>query len=141
MKRSFVLALILLISSFQAQALTLSNGTTVSRVELHFLSRCSGIPVDGEVSWSLAYANCMGRVRGLSDGHMLTTSVANGKVKPLWCVPSRTEDGVVYLSVIRWINQNIEEYQRINSRYTSHIEVATVTIFRALASTYECKIA
>jgi hypothetical protein len=108
-----------------------------------FLNACSGVTITSANSQLVAYTNCMGRIRGYSDGHMLTVALHNeifktDKVKPMWCVPSSQTDGEVIQSVLGWIDANPAVYTSNNTQYTG-LSGAYANITRALVDQYGCK--
>lgn len=125
-------------SAFASKPLTLSNGEIVSAAEVTFLEQCSAIKITEDVTWSLAYANCLGRVRGIVDGHALT--MVASKAQPWWCVPHKVSDGEVYHAVLSWATKYPREVANINKQSKTQIEAATVVTLRALIQAYPCKI-
>lgn len=115
----------------------------IAKIENGFLRVCTGVEVNDDLSYSLALVSCMGRTRGLADGHMLTVSLANRQggqaVRPMWCVPYNVTDGQLYTSVLQWVVFSNATYQEILKRSGSSAEAATLSIMRALMQTYPCK--
>ena len=109
-----------------------------------FLESCSGVVPINDKNELIAFTNCMGRVRGLSDGHTMTAAfvdTVDRKVARdirLWCEPKHTTDKQLFDAVTTWINQNQERAQEL-LKEQQLINASTAIVIAALHSTYPCK--
>lgn len=53
-----------------------------------YIHMCSGMDnLDRDATvYMMAYANCLGRVRGIADSHQLTVAMNPTRIKPMWCI-------------------------------------------------------
>lgn len=118
-----------------------------------FFQQCTGMPITSPEVETMAYLSCMARVRGMSDGHALTSQIfaikrgqlyQRGIVVPdmklqVWCIDNSKSDGEVFQSVINWINKNEELVNRLNTQYTNPNQVGIGIIITSLRETYPCQ--
>lgn len=134
MTKHYFLLLLLLVVIPSAHA---SDNTT------SFLSSCSGVTITSPNTKLVAYANCMGRVRGYADGHMISVMLHNAvshnnDIDVLWCIPQSQTDGQVIQSVLSWIDLNKADFTGITHQYKGVTGAYTV-ITKALVDKYPCK--
>jgi hypothetical protein len=100
--------------------------------ELRFLELCTGVSIVSRGSQDIAYANCLGRVRGFIDGHAMTV-VANPDIEPLWCVNQMQPDIEVYNEIVDWVVKNPVKYKSI----AAAAPPATASMMVAIAAAHE----
>lgn len=108
-----------------------------------FLEMCSGIQLTEEVA-PIATANCLGRIRGLSDGHLMTVRLAAADPSSrsniqLWCINTTTTDKQVFDAVSTWTTENETRFNEIVSQYESVPTATMAVIVAALHAAYPCE--
>lgn len=108
-----------------------------------FLEMCSGIQLTEEVA-PVATANCLGRIRGLSDGHLMTVRLAAADPTSrsniqLWCIDATTTDKQVFDAVSNWTVENEKRFTEIVSQYKAIPTATVAVVVAALHATYPCE--
>lgn len=136
-----MIALVLSVINLFHQPSTPTHTVDVNARSAHwaFLEQCSGLK--NEETVALAY--CMGRIRGLADGHQLTTRIVktdnpSGKNVELWCIDEKTTDGQLYDAVITWVVNNPTRYQKISEPYTDDQSKSMAAIIAGLHDSFPC---
>lgn len=122
-----------------------SLGLTPAQQRL--LSLCTGLelteePVTNELA-AIAVSNCIGRIRGLADGHTMTAHLVAAKLQNapdvrLWCIEEQVSDKQLLDTVVSWVEQNPARVKEIIGKFTD-TNAATSMIVTALNHSYPCK--
>lgn len=118
-----------------------NNPTTVAQIPYtSFISLCSGLDVSDQDVAMLGAANCLGRVRGIAEGHTLTVGLQppSSTNQPMWCISHTTTDRQLVDAVIKWSVNNSQAYVNYVNQL-SEDDAGTAIIVRALRETYSCK--
>lgn len=102
-----------------------------------FIAACAGVSeTNNDV---IAYANCLGRISGVSDGHQFTAQLTGDMRSDieLWCTPPRTTDGALMATVLNWIESNPDRYSEIMVQLHAPTGAVAV-IIAALHDAYPC---
>ena len=119
---------------------SLSVGVTPVSLESELLTMCTGLTaLDPDVK-PLAIASCLGRIRGFSDGHQMTTrmlSETEANRIALWCVSPQTTDIEVFQSVVKWSEANPERFY-VLSKSAAAPTATMLIVVAALHAQYPC---
>lgn len=105
-----------------------------------FIGACSGMDVSNPEVHLVALSECMGRVRGFVDGHMMTVAMnqmAGVRSVNLWCMASSKTSDQLLTNIMDWADANPEDYTNIRSKMDDE-NGATAVMIRALHATYPC---
>jgi hypothetical protein len=111
--------------------------------QISFLQVCTGLLINNS-NGSIAVANCLGRLRGLVDGHALTVQLASADPDAssgieLWCVAPSVSDKQLLDSVITWSTANNVRVKELVSEYTDPAAARTAVMIAALHASYPCE--
>lgn len=131
-----------LIHSTSNEKVSLSTDIT------EFFKLCTGVEIIDKETGYLAISNCMGRVRGLVDGHQMTvvmqqryaTEDRKQPAPQLWCVDEKVNDKQVLDTVLNWVNNNPAEFEQIVSTLGTDKSATTamaITV-KALHQSFPC---
>lgn len=113
---------------------------TDSTMSKDFIGACSGMDVSNPDVHLVALSECMGRVRGFVDGHMMTVAMnqlAGAKSINLWCMPTKVSSDQLLTNIMDWVDANPEDYTDVRSKMDDN-NGATAVMIRALRTTYPC---
>lgn len=106
------------------------------------LSLCTGIEVnDGTIA--IAYANCLGKVRGFVDSHNILVALAQASSQTnedlqLWCIPPNVNDKQLLDAMFSWVESNQARFIELAEMYGASDATASV-IISAMHAAYPCK--
>lgn len=107
-----------------------------SQNQLRYIEGCARLSITDTSTYNLAVANCLGRVRGFVDGHILTMEMLDNDLRPLWCVSPIISDGDVLESVLEVADEVAAATKQEIS--TTHSSIVGLTVF-AVSSRYSCE--
>jgi hypothetical protein len=96
------------------------------------------------MSGPIAVANCMGKIRGMSDGHSLTVQLASadpnnkGNIS-LWCVDERVTDQQLLDAVLTWTLAHTERYNVVTKGFVTDQSAAMAVMIASLHETFPCE--
>lgn len=118
------------------------SATDTTSSQVGALAVCTGLPIN-DSTIAVAYANCLGKVRGFVDSHNIIIELArassgtNGDLE-MWCVPPGVTDRQLLDSVFAWVNANPTRFDELVEMYTRSNATAAVLI-TSLHAAYPCK--
>ena len=108
-----------------------------------FLELCTGITVKDDGVRLIAVSNCLGRIRGFADGHLMTVRLANASGKDeglqLFCIDEKKTDRQVYEAVAGWVAKNPARFDEIVAQYESSATAAMAVNVAALHAAFPCQ--
>lgn len=109
---------------------------------IRFLEMCTGISIKDESVRVIAVSNCLGRIRGFADGHLMTVRLANAAGKDdglqLFCIDEKKTDRQVYEAVAGWVAKNPTRFDTIAAQYESSATAAMAINVAALHAAFPC---
>lgn len=123
-----------LIGASALALLTYTANEPLTLQQFAFVQKCGGT-----THASRAIDSCMGRMRGLVDGHSLTTATYKiPQQDQLWCVAPSTTNKELLTTVLDWVDDNQEEYARVVAGSRNAPTASLAVAYLALTSAYPC---
>lgn len=120
----------------------LAPPATTSVGAVRFLEMCTGITIKDEAVRLIAVSNCLGRIRGFADGHLMTVRLADASGKDglqLFCIDEKQTDRQVYEAVAGWVAMNPVRFDEIAIQYQSPATAAMAINVAALHAAFPCE--
>lgn len=115
---------------------------TVKDASVQFIGDCAGMDMTVPGVYLVGVSECMGRVRGLVDGHNMT--VATGKMMSaknaelqLWCIGADVTAEEMLDEVMDWVDADPKRYQDI-LKTTDGNNGSMIATVKALRAAYPC---
>ena len=138
-----IIAALMLVACSKPVEPILPKEELIQPIYQRFLTACSGVIITDIPSQAVAYGTCMGYARGFADGHQVTIDgIQRGALDidvqraRLWCIPPSTTNAVVMETIVAWISQYPNDFNKIMTQFNG-INAATAVIVRALGTSME----
>jgi Rap1a immunity proteins len=128
----------------QITTLAITPNSLLSSPETRFIEICSGLSSTDNNFAVLGVSNCLGRIQGFSDGHLLTVQLVNvsspevGKGLELWCLSNPKNAKQLLDAVFTWVKQNPDQMNKTIID-TGEVNGTMMIIIEALHSAYPCE--
>lgn len=119
-----------------------NDAVTIKDASVQFIGDCAGMDMSVPGVYLVGVSECMGRVRGLVDGHNMTVAMskmisAKNAELQLWCIGADVTAEEMLDEVMDWVDADPKRYQDIMET-TDGNNGSMIATVKALREAYPC---